>query len=97
MSESPKIIKIIEEINEMFFSKIEHLDTMHQLSFVTDGYYQLIEFCDHVLWQSDEDPREFSEEKNEYEDLKTFIINEFNNFILELNEFYIINDSYRKN
>lgn len=90
MEDAQNIIKIVDEINEMFFDKIQNLNEIHQISFTTQGYYQIIQFCDHVLWTSEEDPREFFELINDYEDLKTFIIKEFNSFINDLQNLYKI-------
>lgn len=44
----------------------------------TDGTSLLIEICGTQIWNDDEDDREFSEEKNEYEPLEPFLRKKIN-------------------
>ena len=43
------------------------------VEFKTDGYVQCIEFLGEYLWDSDNDPRKFDEDTDQYEDLEVFI------------------------
>ena len=78
-----EIIKVIDDLNSELGKKTNY-DGFQQFTLSTNGYQDLIYFQDEVLWNSDEDDREFFEEKGEYEPLILFVKKEFNNYVTRL-------------
>lgn len=54
------------------------------ISYATDGYVQLITFMDFVLWNDDDDERDYIDEEDDYEPLEPFIRQKFNELITGL-------------
>jgi hypothetical protein len=51
------------------------------ISYVTDGYIQVITFMDFVLWNDDNDDRAYIELEDDYEPLEPFIRRKFKELI----------------
>lgn len=62
-------------------------EMMSRFTYESAGYYCWIKFGDEILWDSENEPREWIEEKNDYEDLKTFIKKEYNRYVNTLKRF----------
>jgi len=88
------IDNILNDLNEeidnysagMFRIKAD-FEMMSRFTYETAGYYCWIKFGDEILWDSENEPREFFEETNEYEDLKTFIKKQFNAYVNTVKRF----------
>ena len=88
------IEKIIYELNNQIDDynsgelKIRNgFELIDNFSYETMGYYSCIKFGDVILWDSENEPREYNEDNNEYEDLLTFIKKEFNKYLDTINHF----------
>jgi len=76
-------IKIVNELNEEIFQKLgEELEANFVYS--TDGFFEAINYAEIMIWNSEEDEREWDEEKNEYEPFKPFIKRIFNEKVEKL-------------
>jgi phage-related protein len=66
-----EVIKVVRELNE----EMENEDISESFFFVahTDGNCSVIEFIGSDLWNSEDDDREFFEDKNEWEPLVNYI------------------------
>lgn len=53
-------------------------------TYVSAGYYESINFGEEILWDSENEPREYDEDTNTYENLENFIKKEFNKFVNKL-------------
>jgi len=60
---------------------------MSRFTYETSGYYCWIKFGNEILWDSENEPRKWVEEKDDYEDLQTFIKKEFNKYVNTLKRF----------
>lgn len=56
-------------------------------SYTTYGNHAVILFENHVLWDSEDDEREFYEDTNKYEPLKPFVKKKYNEWVEKLNKF----------
>jgi hypothetical protein len=65
------VFNINENISE---STIDQGESVYPLILSTDGLTLQVEFLGMSIWNSEEDEREFNEEKNEYESLELFMI-----------------------
>jgi len=81
-----EIIEIINELNNLFYIRTGN-EWLSPYEFVSNGDSTKIMFLQQELWYSEDDMREFDEEKNEYEPLETYIIRESISVIEKLNEF----------
>jgi len=77
-------IKIVEELNAELFEKGEQ---ELSFSYETNGFCDIIKFQREILWDSENDEREWLEEKNQYEPFKPFIKKVFNDWIERIESF----------
>jgi len=61
------------------------------LQFSTDGYASVIEFMGYVLWSTEDDEREYIEDKDDYEPLAPFVRRKFNELINNLSTLKLTN------
>lgn len=83
-----QIEDIVYDINEQMI-KQEHYDygVFFGLELKCNGYNTLVSYLDVPIWFSDEDEREWIEEKNDYEPLDGFLkkkVNEINSLITNI-------------
>ena len=78
-----KLIEVVEELNQELFDKKK--ETNHQFYFMTNGYIDYILFDREVIWNSEDDGREFREETNDYEPMLPFIKKQFKIYAKEVN------------
>ena len=76
-------IDIVSDLNNELYEKIG--ETERKFYYSSDGYIDCIWFGTELLWDSDNDDREYIEENNDYEPLKPFIKRAFNNYVNKLN------------
>lgn len=74
-----RINDVVTELAEQWYETLENKqisgDWPSPFSYTLDGYCVCIKFMGIVLWDSDYDDREYlSEEEDEQEDLKTYLI-----------------------
>lgn len=62
-------------------------DMMSRFTYESAGYYCWIKFGDEILWDSENEPRKWIEETDDYEDLTTFIKKEYNRYVNTLMKF----------
>jgi len=77
-------ISIVNELNDGIGDELEN--SQHSFNYSSNGYSDMILFNDRVLYCSENDDREFLEEKNGYEAFLPYIKNKFNNYVNELNK-----------
>ena len=71
-------IKLIAELNE-FNDSDEYFFSYH-----TNGFVDIINFNETMIWNSEWDEREYIEEKDEYEPLLPYIKKSFNRYLDEI-------------
>lgn len=81
--EDKKLIEIVMNLNEWLYEVVGH-NNPDCFRFSTDGYIQSIEFNQMLLWDSENDEREYIEETDEYEDMEMYVKKRFNNYITHL-------------
>jgi len=81
-------VEIVNELNQEIYEK--HGDIEDCFYYSSDGYCDVFGFGDKMLWNSENDDREFNEELNDYEPFKPFIIKEFNSWIDNLSSLKIL-------
>ena len=64
-------LQIIDELNQELYEKLGETDW--EFSYSTNGYVHIIKFGEIVIWNSEDDEREWIEEKNDYEPMKPFL------------------------
>ena len=72
-------IEVANDLNQELYEK--HGETEDKFYYSTDGYVDVFGFGDVMLWNSENDNREFIEDKNEYEDFKPYITKVFNDYV----------------
>lgn len=72
-------IEVANDLNQELYEK--HGETEDKFYYSTDGYVDIFGFGDNMLWNSENDNREFIEDKNEYEDFKPYITKVFNAYV----------------
>ena len=81
-------LDVVRNINEDIQACVEDGNEFYiDLSYSSDGYHEIISYMDQLIWSSENDDREFNEDKNEYESLELLIrkkINEINKMIGDL-------------
>tara|TARA_R110000796_G_scaffold58413_5_gene134924 strand:+ start:25601 stop:26026 length:426 start_codon:yes stop_codon:yes gene_type:complete len=84
------LIELNNEIDD-YSAKLSHIradfEMMSRFTYETAGFYCWIKFGDEILWDSENEPRKWNEETNEYGDLTTFIKKAFNKYINTLKRF----------
>lgn len=81
MKEDLTPLQVVEEINELLYTKQEKLDMIYQLSLVTNGNIEFIEFQDEMLWNSDNDERGYIGTTDVIEPLLPFVKKQLNKYI----------------
>jgi hypothetical protein len=76
-------IALVSDLNNELYEK--NGETERKFYYSSDGYIDCIWFGTELLWDSDNDDREYIEENNDYEPLKPFIKRAFNNYVNKLN------------
>lgn len=86
------ILGVVGEINHELYDKInpdseqnEDLDYPN-LNYESDGTSELVRFMDIIIWCSEDDEREFIENKNAYEPMKPFLIKKMRKLIEKANK-----------
>lgn len=80
--------EVIEDLNNDLYEKFGDDVSLDRLwGYETVGYYTLIKFGEFVLWNSEDDEREWIEDKNDYEPMKPFLIRKLNEEIDKLVEY----------
>lgn len=85
-----KIEDIVFELNDKIADhneKSKDMEISSTFTFETNGYYSVIAFGEEIMWDSDNEPREWIEETNEYEDLQTYVQKRFNQYVNTLKKF----------
>ena len=76
-------LDVVTRLNDDLF--MTYGDEQHQaFGYSSDGCSEIIEFAGIRLWHSDDDPRDFIEDANDYEDLYEFIRKTYNEKLKEL-------------
>ncbi len=85
--ENNEILKIVWNINNDLYERLEVFESEYMiptLEFISSGDVTLIKFLDFTLWYSEEDEREFCEDKDEYEDLDKYLYRKIKEIIKKL-------------
>ena len=69
----------IDEFNCL--NGVNNFELLTNFTYVTAGYYASINYGNEVLWDSENEPREWIEEEEGYEDLENFIKVRFNELV----------------
>lgn len=80
--EQLRFIEVASDLNQEMYEK--HGETEDKFYYSTDGYLGIFGFGNIILWNSEMDDREFIEDKNDYEDFKSYITKVFNNYVENL-------------
>ena len=81
------VFDLNEKIPEEFF--LERSDC--QFEFHSNGCSNIITFGNIYIWGDDDDPREYDDEKDDYNiSIKNYVIKEFNRIILSLSNIKFI-------
>lgn len=78
-----EIIDIIERLN---FELEDKGETYHRFNYRSYGHYNYVFFEDELLWDSDNDEREYKGTSTTKEDLEMYIKKQFNKYVNELNK-----------
>lgn len=81
-----QFLDIANKLNQEMYEKYGEI--AEQFYYNTNGNIDMFGFGDTMLWCSEDDDREWIEDKNDYEDFEPFIVKLFNkwtNYIGELN------------
>jgi len=79
-------LNTVNELNSELYEKFEECEELFYYS--TNGNIDIIGFGDTMLWNSEDDGREFNEEINDYEPLTPFIKKLFNQYIDRISLFH---------
>lgn len=80
--EQLEFIKIANDLNQEMYEKNGEVED--KFFYLTDGYVNVFGFGEKTLWSSQDDDRNFIEDKNDYEDFQPYIIKKFNDWIESL-------------
>jgi hypothetical protein len=93
--EPQEIVRLISNLNEELMENGENEDFCLNygawFSYKTDGYINVILFMDIMLWNDDNDEREYDDKLDDYEPLEPFIQKRFNEVVEGINKLTIIN------
>ena len=80
-------IALVSDLNNELYEKIGETEseTERKFDYSSDGYIDCIWFGMELLWDSDNEGREWIEENNDYEPLKPYIRRAFNDYVNKLN------------
>lgn len=86
-----EIVEIVGNLNGELWNNLKSLDDFVKAEFVytTNGIVDVVKVADIHIWNSDDDPRHWNEETEEYEDLETFLKKEYNKLLKGLSPFNI--------
>lgn len=73
--------EMVGKLNDRLFEIDDEYESCNSFIYSSCGHCESILFGDTLLWNSEDDDREYNEETNEYEDLKTFVVKQFNKYI----------------
>jgi hypothetical protein len=77
------IIDLNSELYKQYRGKEEELTV--NFNYSTNGMVDVISFGDQILWDSENEPREWLEETQDYEPLKAYVIKSYYNYVALLN------------
>ena len=69
-----EFLKTVNDLNEELYDRFG--DDYHyerQFNYTTDGYVDIVNFGEIMIWNSELDERKWNELKNDYEPLKPFL------------------------
>lgn len=81
-NERLEFIEVANELNQEIYEK--HGEVENKFYYSTDGYVDVFGFGNIMLWNSEMDDRQFNEDKNEYEDFKSYVTKVFNAYVEKL-------------
>lgn len=81
-NERLEFIEVANELNQEIYKK--HGEVENKFYYSTDGYVDVFGFGNIMLWNSEMDDRQFNEDKNEYEDFKSYVTKVFNAYVEKL-------------
>lgn len=73
---------VVARLNELLYER--NKEEKHCFSWITNGYCESILFDDYILWNSEDDGRQFIEKNNNYESMLPYIKKQFNLYIEEI-------------
>jgi len=74
-------LECLEIVAELNWSILEDELKENTLEFCSNGFCCLIKFLDNIIWSSENEEREFLEDKDDYEPLKEYVIKKYNEMI----------------
>lgn len=74
--------EVTTKLNDELYGEFDVVNEFFELR--ACGWNIFIYFADCAMWRSDEDERDFDEDKNEYEPLEGYIRKRFNDYIARL-------------
>lgn len=78
---------IVETLNQEMFEKYgEDISQQFMFSITSTGYFISLNFLDQLVWNTEEDGREWIEGKSEYEPLEPFIRKRINEIIQQISK-----------
>jgi hypothetical protein len=80
-----EINDIIIELNDKICNEDTDFSTNLLFTLHSAGLFKVIEYLDVVIWNEDEDEREWIESINDYEPLKGFLIRKHKELVRDLN------------
>lgn len=79
-----EILKVIEELNEWIFETFD--ETEMTFNYATNGFVDIIKFENIILWNSEDDEREYDDFGN-YEPMVPFIKQQLSDYIDNISRF----------
>lgn len=83
-------LQVVDKLNEYVWSILGE-ESIHGFSYNTDGFVQQILFDEQILWDSENEPREWVEINSDYESLEKFIKSMFNEYVRDLYKLKFVN------
>lgn len=78
-------LHIVEDLNQEIFDKYgETFSQIFTFTVVAIGFYTSINFLGQVIWNSEEDDREWIEESNDYEPFEPYLRKKINELIQQI-------------
>ena len=66
-----EFLEAVNDLNQELYEKVGEIGA--EFSYTANGYFDIINFGEIMIWNSELDEREWIEEKNDYEPLKPFL------------------------
>ena len=66
-----EFLEAVDDLNQELYEKVGEIGA--EFSYTTNGYCDIINFGEIMIWNSEMDEREWIEEKDDYEPLKPFL------------------------